>query len=112
MENLNKIISLLIGLVIVIVFFAVLSGRINLRNLTNLGRSTAKISPTLTPVPTKKVPTPSPTLSYQVNRNQSQTGSSANGSVPNKIPSTGLPSVFIPSLITALLAGIALSRKN
>jgi LPXTG-motif cell wall-anchored protein len=55
MEGLNKIISLILGLVVVVILFAIITGRINLKgkNILKLGNQTVTTTPTVSPTPTK-----------------------------------------------------------
>lgn len=104
MDNFNKIISFVLGLVVVIVFFAVITGRINFRKgLPSLTSSpTTTVTPTQTQTQTtSKSPSPTPTNygSYKA------TGKTTT------IPATGLPTIFIPSLL-AVAAGGAFLRKT
>lgn len=111
MGNLNKIVSLVIGLITVVVFFAVLTGRINLG--TKLSRTNKSIAPTLTPTPKKALTspkTPTPTLAYKVNRYQAQ-GASSPANI-NNIPATGLPLPLIPAIFATLLAGVYFKGKK
>ena len=123
MDSFNKVISFALGLVVVLVFFAVVTGKINLKSKT----STTAAKTTTTPTPTQKnsggffgffkssTPTPTPTTksaSYNTEGTddnnvykQNTTTSSA-----KSIPSTGLPTLFIPILISGL-AGGSLLRK-
>ena len=59
MENFNKVLSFILGLVIVVVFIAVLSGRIKVGNFSFLssGKTVAKpsITPTITPPTTVRI---------------------------------------------------------
>ncbi|MBI2641720.1 hypothetical protein HYW87_03960, partial [Candidatus Roizmanbacteria bacterium] len=61
MDNFNKILSFVLGLVVVIVFIAVITGRLNLRN--RLARvSGVSPTPKQSPTPTRNVYiTPTPT---------------------------------------------------
>lgn len=109
MENLNKIISLVIGLVIVVVVFAVLTGRINLRSkIMKLGVKNSSASPTPSITPNSQVKqTPTPTLGYKVNRYQQSVG----GQKP-QIPATGTPLILYSSLFAILSAGIYLRGRK
>jgi LPXTG-motif cell wall-anchored protein len=77
MEGLNKIISLILGLVVVVILFAIITGRINLKgkNILKLGSQTVTTTPavSVTPKPTQtknnggffglfKKPTQTPTV--------------------------------------------------
>lgn len=58
MENFNKVLSFILGLVVVVVFVSVLSGRLNLGLKEKLigGKTQAKATPTPTPKQTTKAP--------------------------------------------------------
>ena len=84
MEGLNKIISFVLGLVVVIVFFAVVTGKLDLKSkLTKTTKSqtiSGVSSDQTTPTPTKTT------------------------------TSTGLPVLFIPSLLGAAIGGSFLKK--
>lgn len=123
MDSFNKVISFALGLVVVLVFFAVVTGKINLKSKT----STTATKTTITPTPTQKnsggffglfksaTPTPTPTSkpisSVKVdtfeNNIYKQNTTTSNA---KSIPSAGLPTLFIPMLISGL-AGGSLLRK-
>lgn len=123
MDSFNKVISFALGLVVVLVFFAVVTGRINFKSKT----STTSAKTTITPTPAQKnsggffglfkpaTPTPTPTskpvssatkgaIESNVYKQNTETSSA------KSIPSTGLPTLFIPMLISGL-AGGSLLRK-
>ncbi len=108
MDSFNKIISFVLGLVVVIVFFAVVTGRINFKGgLPRLTKAT--VTPTQSPTPTsssgsgsKVVISPTSTVGrYEQQAQKSKT---------TQIPATGLPTLFVPSLLAGVLSG-ALLRK-
>lgn len=123
MDSFNKVISFALGLVVVLVFFAVVTGKINLKSKT----STTAAKTTITPTPTQKnsggffgffkssTPTPTPTTK-SASSNTEETGDNnvykqnTTTSSAKSIPSTGLPTLFIPMLISGL-AGGSLLRK-
>lgn len=123
MDSFNKVISFALGLVVVLVFFAVVTGKINLKSKT----STTAAKTTITPTPTQKnsggffgffkssTPTPTPTTK-STSSNTEETGDNnvykqnTTTSSAKSIPSTGLPTLFIPMLISGL-AGGSLLRK-
>lgn len=107
MDSFNKIISFVLGLVVVIVFFAVITGRINFRKgLPSLtGSPTATVTPTQT---VSKNPTPAPKTTATATNNY---GSYKTNGKTTTIPATGLPTLFIPSLLAAA-AGGAFLRKT
>jgi hypothetical protein len=113
MDSFNKVISFVLGLVVVVVFLAVITGRINLRNLSNITRRpTATSTPAKTPTggptatpfstatPKAPVETTAPTAA---NRFQA---------APGTIPSTGLPTATVPLLLSSLMGGFFLRRKK
>lgn len=89
MENFNKVLSFVLGLVVVVVFVVVLSGRLNLNlknALTGKKTSTGKVSvtgaPTPTPITTAKKASP---LGKQDNKDQATTTQSNQNSEPLKV---------------------------
>lgn len=100
MEGLNKIVSFILGLVVVIVFFAVVTKRIDLKNIGKKNNST-------TAVITKSItPTPKVVSSIKINPTSHPYSSSS----PSSIPSTGLPTLFIPTLLVGLFGGSKLRQ--
>ena len=119
MENFNRILSFIIGLVVVVVIVAVIANRINLgKRVSTLSQSFKKVSPTPTKVSDKDLeipyqsssPTPSPTPKIVVSNKTSdgtyQTKGGLTTTQPKKIPSTGAPTLLIPlSLAGAFIGG-------
>jgi len=127
MDSFNKVISFILGLIVVMVFFAVVSGKINLKtNTTSISNTT------LTPTPTQKSgggffgffkstsPTPTPTQEpiptvvtntngTNVYKQNTQTTQYSN---VKSIPSTGLPTLFIPMLLSGLIGGNILKKTG
>ncbi|MEK7633594.1 MAG: hypothetical protein AAB437_02005 [Patescibacteria group bacterium] len=107
MDSFNKVISFVLGLVVVLVFFAVVTGKLNLTgkpssttaSKTNSFFNFGKTSPTQTPTPTKKPPS---IVIIDTNGNQ----------IPKSIPSTGLPTLFIPTLLSGLIGGNFLRKAG
>lgn len=112
MESFNKLISLFLGLVIVIIVFGIITGRIDFNNrLPFLGKKQEKITPT----PDKKdqnvkIKVSSET-STQYNLYQKPTLTIAQKYV-SSIPQTGVPTVFIPLTICGLLGGFYIRKKT
>ncbi|MDH7475980.1 MAG: hypothetical protein QHH09_00720 [Microgenomates group bacterium] len=112
MEGLNKAISFILGLVVVVVFIAVLTGRINLSSrLSFLGKvvKTTATKTNLTPTPSgQKISTIiiSPPQTKSTN-NYYNVKVKTNGT----IPSTG-PTMFFPLLTTSLLIGSYLRKQG
>jgi len=108
MDNLNKTISFVLGLVVVLVFLAVITGRLNLKGkLPVFSGKTTSVSPTPSPSsqPTSQ-PTPQPTA--MVGYNNYKTTS---GKTPGSIPATGSPTLLLPILLSGLSGGFFLKRK-
>jgi len=112
MENLNKVVSFALGLVVVVVFLAIISGKIDLRKKITGSSSVKPASsgfslfglkpsptPTLTPTPTK-VPVTATTYNQY------------NSQKPKTIPATGSPTILIPVLLSSLVGGLYLKKKN
>lgn len=129
MDSFNKVISFVLGLVVVLVFFAVVTGKINLKSKTG-----SVSNATLTPTPIQKnstgffgffkstSPTPTPTttqkpspITINTNTNGNNTykqyNQTSSSTTPKSIPATGLPALFIPILFSGLVGG-SLLRKS
>jgi cellulase/cellobiase CelA1 len=135
MDSFNKVISFVLGLVVVLVFFAVVTGKINLTGKTKTISTSKSI---LTPTPTQKssggffsflkraTPTPTPTKkltsSVTINNNENNENNENNVYKQNSqisgssniktIPSTGLPTLFIPILFSGLIGGSFLRKTG
>lgn len=101
MDSFNKIISFVLGLVVVLVFLAVITGKLNLKSKPFSGSS-----PTPTPTPTQK---PSTVTITGISGNNLY---KQNGQIPKSIPSTGLPTLFIPMLLSGLIGGNFLRKTD
>jgi len=124
MDSFNKVISFALGLVVVLVFFAVVTGKINLKSKT----STTASKSILTPTPAQKnsggffglfksaTPTPTPTVkpisSIKVDTENNVYKQNTTTSGAKSIPSTGLPTLFIPMLISGLAGGSFLRKAG
>lgn len=119
-SNFNKIISFVLGLIVVIVFFAIITGRINInRNIPFFSRRTSSITPTPTPTP-KSTIVSSVTVEdkksddmknqYQESNNKYSTIESQKK--PTKIPASGLPSFFFPLMFVSFLGGYFLKKTK
>lgn len=115
MEGLNKIIFLVLGLIAVIIFFAVLTGRINLKGklptFSDIGK---KVNSTPTPTVSKTEPTtvykrnsinPTPNNQSYTKNNQTKNPTKTITS----IPATGVPVLFLTAAFALLGAGIVIS---
>lgn len=107
MDNLNKTVSFVLGLVVVLVFLAIITGRLNLKN--KIPFLSGKASPT----PTIKN-TPTPTKLVESNKENSMYGNYATkqGKTPTTIPSTGSPTILLPLLFSGLGGGFLLRRRS
>jgi hypothetical protein len=104
MDNLNKTISFILGLVVVLVFLAVITGRLNLKGkLPVFSGKTTSVS--ITPIPSSQ-PTPQPTMITGNNNYQT-----TSGKTPSSIPATGSPTLLLPILLSGLSGGFFLKKK-
>lgn len=124
MEQFNKALSFILGLIVVAVFIIVASGKFNIKGL-NLAKSVskAKITPTVTPTPAKKSATTlnktttnitsKSTSNTQTTKQVDPNFHSYSGStVPTSIPNTGVPIVMFPLLGSSLITGILIKRSQ
>jgi len=119
MQDFNKILSFILGLIVVIVFLVVISGKLNLRN---------KFLPFSTPTPTKQqAKTTAPAVAINQYQNQATpqpTTASPSHSTPapvamtkgyqplTTIPSTGPETSLLVLMLSGLGAGFYLRRKR
>ncbi len=113
MDSFNRIVSFVLGLVVVLVFFAVVTGKLKLPG------KLAGVAAKPTPTPTQSVnPTPISSLTINGSPEKAPLGSfykTQTNNVSNKtssIPSTGLPTLFIPSLLAGGLGGSFLRKSG
>ena len=124
MDSFNKVISFVLGLVVVLVFLAVITGKLNLKGKPT---STSIITPTSTQKSNsglfgffnKSIPTPTPTQkpsSVTINTNEStvykQYNQTSSSTTPKSIPATGLPTLFILVLLSGLVGGNFLRKTD
>ena len=96
MDNFNKIVSFVLGLVVVIVFLTAIAGRFNLKDrLKGLG-SQSKVSPT---VAARGYLSPTPATEVAAK-------------TPNSIPATGSPRLLLPLVFSMFSLGIYLKKKD
>lgn len=138
MEQFNKALSFVLGLVVVAVFIIVASGKFNFKGLSLpkskiAGMITPTVTPRVTPKPTSKPwfsfnkPTVKPTIkltvtprvntySNSVVQKQNQVDPNyhlySDSNVPTSIPNTGVPIVLFPLFGTSLLTGIFLRKTR
>jgi len=110
MDNANRTISFVLGIVAVIVILAVITGRLNLSKISFLPLArgtptpTGSLTPTPTPTPKLTIVGPSIVPTYS-NYHSYQTKGGT-------IPSTGLPTVFLPAMLASFIGGMFLRRKK
>lgn len=137
MDQFNKALSFILGLVVVAVFIVVASGKFKFGNLKlPNAKTSAKVSitPTVSPTPSKKSvkPTVTPISTMKVASNgkitvltagkaqlltptpaYNETYHSYSGKgVPAAIPSTGVPIVLFPLMGSGLVTGLFLKSKG
>lgn len=133
MEDFNKVLSFILGLVVVVVFIIVLTNRLNLRGkILPLTFTTPKPSvitpspkkqtggffsflkrPTPTPTPTKSLarkPTPTSYTNYQTGKPLEQTKGGL--SQVATIPSTGSPTLLLSLFGASSLLGFYLRKRK
>ena len=96
MDNFNKIVSFILGLVVVIVFLTAIAGRFNLKDRLKGLVSQNKITPT---VGTRGYLSPTPATEEAA-------------TTPNSIPATGSPSLLLPLVFSMFSLGIYLKKKD
>lgn len=112
MDSFNRVISFILGLVVVIVFLGVVTGRINLKNkFPFISRS---VTTTPTPSPSVKnnlSPTPISTIKISNNnQNQNYNFYQTNSKTPKTIPATGSPTEIL--VLIPFLSGIGLFLRS
>jgi len=142
MEQFNKALSFILGLVVVAVFIVVASGKFNLKGFSfSNTKTTAQVTPTVTsnvtPKPTSKPwfsfnqttvkptakPTPKPTVVPKITAKTGSVYSPVSQQNPNyhsysgtntptSIPNTGVPIVLFPLFGTSLLTGIFMKKSG
>ncbi len=107
MDNLNKTVSFVLGLVVVLVFLAIVTGRFNLKN--KLPLLSGKVSPTQTASVT---PTPKTmTVGTKIGQNSAY-GDYKMKQTPSNIPATGSPTILLPLLFSGLGGGFFLKKAG
>ncbi len=125
MDQFNKALSFILGLVVVAVFIVVASGKIKLNGI-KLPLTKAKVS--VTPTPSKSPsPTAKPISTLKVDTNGTRVvvknttptptynptyHTYGNKNVPTSIPNTGVPIILFPLLGGSMAVGIYLKSKS
>lgn len=118
--NLNRLISLILGLVVLVLLFVWINNRLKSQPSVQ-GENTTQASPTpdsndknpfaslFNKLTNDATPTPQPTTPAQTTN---QTGGNEVLSEIHSIPKTGAPTVLIPILISALGVGIKMKKST
>lgn len=120
MDNINKLISFGLGLIVVVVFLAVVTGKIN------LGKNVAKLTGKNSPTPTKTKTTinkeinnykdssskitPVSSLVVQDTKNKTYDTYQGKEKAPSTIPATGAPTLLIPLFLSGIGGGVLLKK--
>lgn len=108
MESFNKILSFVIGLVVVVVFLAIISGKINIGKKFSSGVPLFGLN--------KTTPTPTPTTLGQSSQQKKQefvnTINQYQKTNVKEIPSTGSPTIVLPFVFSSFLSGLYLRNKK
>lgn len=113
MDSFNKVISFVLGLVVVLVFFSVVTGKIKLPG--KLSSSFVKKTTTSTPTPvstTTVSDNSSETSQVSSLGNNYKAQSVTTASKAKSIPATGISTFFIPSLLASGLSGVFLRKMG
>lgn len=116
----NKLISFGLGLIVVVVFLAVVTGKIN------LGKNVAKLTGKNSPTPTKTKTTinkeinnykdssskitPVSSLVVQDTKNKTYDAYQTEEKAPSTIPATGAPTLLIPLFLSGIGGGVLLKK--
>ncbi len=122
MEQFNKVISFVLGLVVVVIFLAVATGKINLKGKAlPFSKGATPTTSAITPTPSSKKTTLSLNQVQPVKKNETASSTTPKGSyeyhsygvtnTPSNIPSTG-PELLLPLAFTSFIAGKYLNRKK
>lgn len=118
MEDFNKVISFILGLIVVVVALVIITRKYDFTKKLLPFSSNAKVTATPTPkskvvseVTVKGQPASDQSRSnYQVNNYQKQTTSTEK--IPTTIPSTGAPTFLLPIYLSSLFIGLKLRKRN
>lgn len=116
MNDANKVLSFVLGLVVVVVFIAIVTGKLNVgKGVKTLTKGNVTVSPTVTP--TAKVTIIYPTVAAVnpkgvtvVQYNQKGSTPQIAGQSVTRIPSTGAETMVIPAAFSMLAAGTFLKK--
>lgn len=108
MDGFNKVISFVLGLIVVVVIIAIITGRLNLTSRFLAGVSRGQ---TTTPTPTK-TPTPTPTISGSPTPTPTIYFTTGNSTGTKNIPKTGTETYLLVTSAVSLLAGFIIKKKS
>lgn len=111
MDGMNKVISLILGLIVVVVIVAIVAGRLNLtkRFLSSSKNGNASVlTPFPTTTPSKGSPTPTKTAAQRAL--PTAVSRTKGGVATNEIPKTGPSEVFMLSTLVLMGGGLILRR--
>ncbi|KKQ24526.1 MAG: hypothetical protein US40_C0003G0068 [Candidatus Roizmanbacteria bacterium GW2011_GWC2_37_13] len=112
MDSFNKVISFVLGLVVVLVFFAVVTGRLKLPGKFSSPFSKITIKPTASPTPTPISTVKIDGQGGSVLGNNYKAELTKTPTKPGTIPATGIPTLFIPSLLAGAVGGLFLRKSK
>ncbi len=114
MEGLNKAVSFILGLIVVVLVIAILTGRISLFKNTGGSIFSGGIFSRATPTPSLAPTGTSQTVNLKANNESVATDNNYHSYQPNQtpqtIPSTG-PELFFPIVISSLGLGLMLKKS-
>jgi len=115
MEGFNKIISFILGLIVVVFLLAIISGRLNMgKNFFSWVGPGGKTSPAPTQAPSPKL-TPTQKITPSVGKENYPFGKDdKNYHVYGvaSIPSTGAPTILLPILLSSFFGGLYLKKTG
>lgn len=112
MDNFNKVFSFILGLIVVVVFLAVITNRLNLRDRIAGLRGKKQAEKTISVTPTEK-PKPVSQLSKQTTKTLSGESKDFHSyQKPNSIPATGVSPIIFFLAGMGLVGGNYLRKKD
>lgn len=118
MDNLNKIISFILGLAVVVVILVILATKFNLRerilplSSNNNTKVTTTPTPTLTSKAKTKVVTNNPTVTNAPSSYHAYNTVAPQPDKVTSIPKTGAPTLLIPITLLSFMTGVYLSKRG
>lgn len=113
MDNFNKVVSFILGLVVVILILVIITGRLRITNrIASLTRGNAAVSPTPIKIPGVNAPTPIVRPSFTPTPTRRIQGNGATTQNIKEIPDTGAPTFILPAILLVMAAGVGLRKKS